>query len=124
HEAAGRQHVERSRTLADQMRGRFQARVPPDAPAREQGDVVTAEKPRGGLGGVAGVAVLRHQNDEAAVEAKVKRSEEERERRFRHPRAGSAAIGGLDGKPFVCRSELLGERLQPLALGELAGENV
>ena len=53
------EHVERARPLADEVRRRLEARRPVDAAGREQRDLLVAEEPRGRLGGVARVGVLR-----------------------------------------------------------------
>src|SRR5438477_11161220 len=46
HEPAGREHVERARPLADEVRRRLEAGLPADAAARQQRDPRLAEAPR------------------------------------------------------------------------------
>jgi hypothetical protein len=109
-EAPGREDVEGSRALADQVRRRLEPRLPGDTAAREQRDALLAQVPRRRLSGVARVGVLRQEHDERTREAEVEGGEDERQRRLGH--AGSAAF------------EVGGERAESLALGELAREGV
>ena len=81
-EPAGREHVERTGALPDEMRRRVEARAPVDAAARKHRDAFLAEEPRRALGGVARVLILRRQQDERAVELLVQRREQERQRRL------------------------------------------
>ena len=83
-EPAARQHVERPRPLADEVRRRREPRLPCDASARQQADRLVAEEPGGALGGVARVRVLRQEHDQTALQALVQRREQERQRRLRH----------------------------------------
>ena len=56
--------MERPRPLADEVRRRREAGLPGDAAARQQPDGVVAEEPGRTLGRVAGVRVLRQEDDE------------------------------------------------------------
>ena len=87
HEPALLEHVQRPRPLADEVRRRHQARLPRDSAARQQADCVVAEEPGRALRGVAGVRVLRQENDEPAPEPRVQRGKQQRQRRLRHTRA-------------------------------------
>jgi len=66
-ETAAREHVERPRPLADEVRRRREARLPGDAAAGQQADDVVAEEPGRTLGGVARVSVLRQEHNQAAL---------------------------------------------------------
>ena len=68
-EPAAGEHVERAVALADEVRRRREARLPADAAARQQADVLGAEEPAGGLGEVARVAVLGHEHGERRARA-------------------------------------------------------
>ena len=72
--------------------------------------MLVAEEPAGGLGDVARVGVLGREDDERPAELLVERRDQQRERRFRDARA--------------CVRELLEERAEALAVGELANERV
>ena len=109
HETARGEHVERARTLADEVRRRGEARLPADAAARQERDPLGAEVPARRLGEVARVGVLGRQRDEPAAELLVERRHDERQRRVRDARA--------DG-------ERLGELAQALAPLDLAEERV
>src|SRR5204863_3361390 len=79
--AAGEQ-VERPGALADEVRRRRKTGFPAHAAARQEGDVVRADEPGGGLGRVAGVGVVRQNADERTTELRVQRREKERQRRL------------------------------------------
>ncbi len=95
-EPAAREHVERPRPFADEVRRRRESRLPGDAAARQQANRLVAEEPRRALGCVARVRVLREQNDEASLEALVQRGEQERQRRLRHAGARRECVRELD----------------------------
>ncbi len=78
-ESAARQHVERPRPLADEVRRGRKARLPCDASARQQADRLVAEEPGCALGGVASVRVLRQEHDQTALHALVERRKQERQ---------------------------------------------
>jgi hypothetical protein len=82
-EPAGGEHVERTGTLAHEMRRRLEARVPADASARQERHAVGAEEPRGCVGGVPRVGVLRQQQHERPVEVVVQRRDDEWQGRLR-----------------------------------------
>ena len=109
-EAAGGEDVEGASPLADEMRRGLEARAPADAAAREERYPVVAEEPRGRFGDVSGVRVLGGQDDERSAELLVQRGDEERQRRLRD--AGARV------------RQLLQERAEALAVGELADERV
>ena len=109
-EAARGEHVERASPLADEMRRRLEPRAPADAAARQERDAVVAEEPAGRLGDVPRVRVLGREDDERSAELLVERGEEERER-------GLGDAGARVG-------QLLEERAEALAVGELADERV
>jgi hypothetical protein len=58
-EPAGGEDIERASAFADEVRRGFEAGAPVDAPARQHRDAFIAEEPRGALGGVASVLILR-----------------------------------------------------------------
>ena len=66
HEPALREHVQRARPLADEVRRRLETRPPVDAPAGQQSHPLLAEKPGSGLGRVPRVGVLGKRADETA----------------------------------------------------------
>jgi hypothetical protein len=109
-ETAALEDLERAEALADEVRRRFEAGVPADAPTGEQADPIGAEVPAGRFRGVAGVRILGKQHDERAAQPLVERSEDERQCRL-----GDACAGAL---------EFARERREALALGELAREHV
>ncbi len=80
--AAG-EHLERARSLTDEMRRRLEPRTPVDATGGQQRHAVLAEEPGGGLGGVARVGVVGQQGDEPTAELDVERGQEQRQRRLR-----------------------------------------
>ena len=123
-EAAGGEDVERAGALADEVRRRLEAGAPANAAARQERDAIVAEKPGGRLGRVARVGVLGKDDDEPALELDVERGEEERQRRLGHPRARPLAVGGLDGEALARLRDLVRERLEALALGELLRDDV
>ena len=102
--------MERPRPLADEMRRRRESRLPGDAAARQQTDRLVAEEPGRALGCVAGVRVLREENDEATLEALMQRGEQERQRRLRHASARRQCVCERD-KALVL-DELLDERVK------------
>ena len=106
---AARQHVERARPLADEVRRGRQPRLRRDASARQQADRLVAEEPGRALGGVAGVRVLRHEHDEVTLEPFVQRREQKRQCRLRHTRS---------------RRERFRELAEALVLDELPNECV
>ena len=108
---AALQHVERAGTLADEMRRRLEPGVPADAAAWEQRHSLVAEIPGGGLGSVAGVGVLRQQDEQRAAEAEKERREEQRQARLGDTGARSSKVGRERGEPLGA-GQLEGERLQ------------
>ena len=109
-ETAGGEDVEGASPLADEMRRGLEARAPADAAAREERDAVVAEEPRGRFGDVPCVRVLGGQDDERSAELLVQRGDEERERWL--------------GDAGARVRELLQERAEALAVGELTDERV
>ena len=109
-EPAGGKDVEGTRPLADEVRRRLEARAPAHPAAREERDPVVAEEPGGGLGDVVRVGVLGREHDERAAELLVEGGNDKRQCGLGHARAG---LG-----------QLLEERAEALALGELANERV
>ena len=108
-EPAGREDVERTGPLPDEMRRGVEARAPVDAAAREHCDAFLAEKPRRALGGIARVLILGRQQDERTVELLVQRREQERQRRLGDARSGRKGFG---------------KGLEPLALSERLDEGM
>ena len=106
-EPAGREDVERTGPLPDEMRCGVEARAPVDAAARKHCDAFLAEKPRRALGGIARVLILGRQQDERTVELLVQRREQERQRRLGDARSSRKGLG----KAF-----------EPLALAERLDE--
>ncbi len=123
-QAAGGEDVERAGPLADQVRRRVEAGAPADAAAGEQRDAVVAEEPGGGFCGVARLGVLWQDDDEAAIEPEVECREEKRQRRLGHSGARAFAVGGLDGETLVRLRDLVRERLEALAVGELLRDDM
>ena len=109
-EPAAREHVERARPLAHEVRRRREPRLPGDAAARQQADRVVAEEPGRGLGGVARVRVLRQEDDESALEPFVQRRKQQGQRRLRHAGARRQRVREL-AKALVL-DELLDECVQ------------
>jgi len=70
------------------VRRRLEAGFPADAAARHEPDLLLAEEPGGGLGGVARVGVLREEADERAFELLVQRREQHGQRRLRDAGTG------------------------------------
>jgi hypothetical protein len=99
-EPSVREHVERPRTLADEVRRRLEPRAPADATARQQPDAVFAEEPGRGIGRIAGVGILGQNADESAAEPLVCGRQEQREGRFGDTRASRQRCGE-GGKPLV-----------------------
>ena len=109
-EAALREHVERPRPLADEVRRGLEAGFPADAAAREEPDPLLADEPCGGFGGVARVGVLGAEQHQAAFKPLVQRRDDERKRRL--------------GDPGARLRQRVGERLQAVVLEQLANEGV
>ena len=108
-EPAAFEHRERTGALADEVRRRLEPRPEPDAARREEADRVVAEEPRGRLGGVARVGVLRDEEHEPPSELLVQRRDDERQHRL-----GNAGARGQRG----------GELLEPLLRAEALDEAV
>jgi hypothetical protein len=123
-DAAGREDVEGPCTLADEVRCGLETRAPANASAREERDDLGAEEPRGGLGGVSGVGVLRQDDDEAPPEAKMERGDHDRQGRFGDSRPRALPVRRLDREALVHGGELVGEGLQALAVHELSGDDL
>jgi hypothetical protein len=101
--------VQRAGALADEVRRRLEPGAPGDAAARQQADVLLAEVPGGGLGGVARLGVLGEQADEPSRQPLVERGEQDGECRLRDACA---------------RRQRLGELAEAVELGELADEGL
>ena len=86
-EPAAGEDLERTRALADEVRRGLEPGLPADAAGGEQPDVLLAEEPGRGLGGVPGVVVVGQQADERAFAGEPERREEERQDRLGHARA-------------------------------------
>jgi hypothetical protein len=108
-ERARREHVERARALADEVRRRLEPRLPANAAARQQRDPLLADEPGRRLGEVARVCVLWHEDRERPREPLVERRHDERQRRLRDART---------------RRKRLGEGVDPVVLEELPDECV
>ena len=108
-EPARGQHVEGAGALADEVRRRLEARLPPHTATGQQRDALLAEKPADRLGRVARVGVVSQEADERPAELLPERGQDERQRRLGDARTGR---------------ERLRERLQALVRGELADEGV
>ena len=106
-EPAGREDVERTGPLPDEMRCRIEARTPVDAAARKHCDAFLAEKPRRALGGIARILILRREQDKRTVELLVQRCEQERQRRLGDARSSRKGLG---------------KALEPLALAQCLDE--
>src|SRR5439155_25362229 len=106
----GGEHVEATEALAYEVRRRLETRVEGDAASRHEGDVLFAEKPRGGLGHVSRLGVLRKQADDATPESQVQGREQQRQSRLGDARVRGAEIGR--------------ERAEALAPGAPAREDV
>ncbi len=106
-EPASLEHLERPRSLADEMRRRLEPGAEVDAARREERDCVLAEEPPGRLGRVACIGVLGKKDDEATVELHVERREDEWEDRLRHA-----------GALRECRGVVLEPRLGTQAIDE------
>ncbi len=85
-EPAGLEQLERTRTLADEVRRRLEPRAPANAAGGQQPDAFLADEPGGGLGDVARVGVFGQENAEPAAGLFVQRGEQERQRRLGHAR--------------------------------------
>ena len=106
----GRQALGDTGTLADEVRRRHEAALPANPARGEQPDALLAEEPARCLGRVTRVGIVgqnAHQRRSGAAR-KVERGEEERQERLRDARG--AGLGR--------------ERAEPIALGELPGEDV
>jgi hypothetical protein len=106
------------------VRRGLEPRAPTDAAAREQSDVLGAEKPGRSLGRIARVGVLREEHDEAALELGVQRGKDERERRLGDASARPAAVSGLDRELAARLAELAEECLKPLVCSEFFSKRV
>src|SRR5262245_26799469 len=71
-----------SRARAREMRRRLEPAPPTHAARRKQADVLLAEEPARGLGGVARLRVIREDDDERATALEEDRGEEERQERL------------------------------------------
>ncbi len=109
-EAAAREHVEGTGSLADEVRGRLEAGAPPDAAPRQQRHVVRPDEPAGRLGRVASVGILRKQRDETAVELLVHGGQEQRQDGLGHARPRRQ--GSRERLQAVEREQLPDERMQ------------
>ena len=107
-EAAAREHVERARPLADEVRRRLEAGAPADAAARQERDALGADEPAGRLGEVARVGVLGQEHDEPALELLVQRREQERQHRLGD--AGPGRQGSRERLQALEREQLPDER--------------
>ena len=92
-EPAAGEHLQGARPLADEVRRRLEPGAPVDAAGREERDLVLAQEPRRGLGGVPGVGVVREERDEPAPELDVQSGEEQRQRRLGDAGACRKGIG-------------------------------
>ena len=99
-------HLERPRSLTDEVRGRLEPASPPHPAGGEQSDPVLAEVPARSLGDVARLGVVGKHTREGPAAGLLESGEEEGQKRFRHPSG----------------SRISQEREQPLALRELASE--
>ncbi len=79
-ETARCKHVERPRSLADEMRRRLEPRAPVDAAARQQRDALLADEPARSFGRVPGVGILGQQHDERPAEPLVQSRQQQRQR--------------------------------------------
>ena len=82
-EPAGREHLERTRALADEVRRRLEPGAPAHAARRQERHLVVADEPAGGLRGVARVGVVGEERDEAALDLLVDRRQHERKHGLR-----------------------------------------
>ena len=73
-EASRREHVERPRPLADEVRWRLEPGAPAHSAAGQERDVLVAEEPARGLGCVARIGVLGREHDERPPELLVDRA--------------------------------------------------
>ena len=109
-EPARGKDVQRPRPLADEVRRRLEAGAPLDAAARQQRDALLAEQPARRLGGIAGVRVVREEDDKSPGEALVQRREQQRQYRLRYPRGGGHRLRE-HVEPLV-GEQLLDERME------------
>ena len=107
HDPAGGEHLESAFAFSDEVSGRLEAGGHADTPARQERDARGVDVPPDRLGHVARLLVLGEQAGERAATRRVKRREEERQRRLGHPRV---------------RRERVCERTEALARGELLDE--
>ena len=91
HEAAAREHLERTRPLAHEVRRRLEPAPPAHAARREQADPLLAEVPAGALGRIPRLRVVGEHADERTAASLVESGEEERQQRLRDPRVARAA---------------------------------
>jgi hypothetical protein len=106
------------------VRRRIETGAPADAAAREQPDLIVAEEPTGGLGRVACVGVLGKNDDNASLETEVESREQDGQCGLRNASPGPFAVGGLDGEALVGGREVVRERREALAVGELASDDM
>ena len=99
--------MQRASALSDEVRRRPQPRIRAHAAARQEGDTLGPEVPRGGLGKIARVGVLRNEDRQRAAELLVQRRHHERQRRLGDART---------------RRQRVRELLQLLVLEQLAHE--
>ena len=86
--------------------------------------MLVSQEPPGSLGSVAGVCILGEDDDEAAPETEVEGGEEDRQRRLRDACSRPFAVCGLDGEAPMSGGEVVDERLETLAVGELSSDDV
>jgi len=86
--------------------------------------VLVSEEPPGGLGSVACVGILGEDGDQAALKTEVEGGEEDRKCRLRDASPGTLAVGGLHREALVGCCEVVGERLEALAVGEFSSDDV
>ena len=92
------------------MRRRLEAGAPLDAAARQQRDALLAEQPARRLGGIAGVRVVREEDDKSPGEALVQRREQQRQYRLRYPRGGGHRL--CEHVEPLVGEQLLDERME------------
>jgi len=106
--SAGLEDLQSARSLADEVRRRLQTAPPANSARCEEPDLVLAEEPAGGLGGIARLGVVREDHDERTAALEEDRREEKRQE-------GLGDAGGRGRRDELAKA---------LALGELAGEGV
>ena len=80
------------------------------AARREEADLLVADEPRSGLGGVARVGILGQNDDQPAADLLMERREHERQHRLRHAGARGQRGGEL-GEPLL-RAEAFDEAVE------------